>query len=248
VSTSPGEQPRAVGVLIIEPIGIVRSSLRMIFDLEDDIEVLGETGILPEGIALVRQLHRNVGTVVLVGLEFVGEADSFSLIRTIRTESPSLAVLATGTDLNQRSISRALFAGADGFIHKNSEPKRFVEAARRAAAGELVLEGLPRGALGEIVDGIDAERRAPSILTQRESSVLIAAGEGLTAREIARRLGLAERTVTTHLNHIYRKLGVSGRVAALSVAAQRGIRCYSPDARPRAVAADVGSGLPNESG
>jgi DNA-binding NarL/FixJ family response regulator len=217
---APREEPRRVGVLIVEPIGIVRTSLRMVFELERDMEVLGETGDVVEGIEAVRRLPRHTGVVVLVGLEFVGEKDAFSLIRTIRTEFPPLMVLATCTELNRRAVSRALFMGADGFIHKNSEPERFVEAARRAAAGELVLEGLPRGALGEIVEGIDAQRNAPSILTQRELTVLVAAGEGLTAREIARRLGMAERTVTTHLNHIYRKLGASGRVAALSVAAR----------------------------
>ncbi len=234
------QEARSVGVLIVEPIGIVRSSLRMIFEAEEGIEVLGHTGDVVEGIELVRRLPRYTGTVVLVGLEFVGQRDAFSLIRTIRTEFPALMVLATGTDLNRGAISRALFMGADGFVHKNSEPERFVEATRRAAAGELVLEGLPRGALGEIVEGIDAHRNGPSVLTARELSVLTAAGEGLTAREIARRLGMAERTVTTHLNHIYRKLGVSGRVAALAVAGQMGMVTTPPKiAFPQPAASDV---------
>jgi DNA-binding NarL/FixJ family response regulator len=227
VSSSAREQARTVAVLIIEPIGIVRASLRMVFDAQSDIEVLGDAGTAVEGMDLVRR-SRHAGAVVLVGLEFVGERDSFSLIRAIRTEFPSLTLLATGTDLNRGAVSRALFVGADGFIHKNSEAERFVEAARRAAAGELVLEGLPRGALGEIVEGIETHRSAPSILTEREVSVLVAAGEGLTAREIARRLGVAERTVTTHLNHIYRKLGASGRVAALAAAARMGIVRTAP--------------------
>jgi DNA-binding NarL/FixJ family response regulator len=223
VGTSSRENPRTVGVLIVEPIRIVRASLRMVFEAEGDMEVLGDASTVEDAIELVRGSPRKTRIVVLVGLEFVGEIDSFSLIRMIRAEHPSLTVLATGTDFNQRAVSRALFMGADGFVHKNSEPERFVEATRRSAAGELVLEGLPRGALGEIVEGMEARRNAPSVLTERERSVLAAAGEGLTAREIARRLGMAERTVTTHLNHIYRKLGVSGRVAALSVASQMGI-------------------------
>jgi two-component system response regulator DevR len=223
VATSAREKTRTVGILIVEPIRIVRSSLRMVFEADDDMEVLGDASTVEDAVELVRQLPRKTRIVVLVGLEFMGEIDSFWLIRAIRTEFPPLIVLATGTDLNQRAVSRALFMGADGFIHKNSEPERFVEAARRSAAGELVLEGLPRGALGEIVEAMDGQRNAPSLLTERERSVLAAAGEGLTAREIARRLGMAERTVTTHLNHIYRKLGVSGRVAALSVASQMGI-------------------------
>jgi DNA-binding NarL/FixJ family response regulator len=223
MGTSLREQPSTVGVLIVEPIRIVRSTLRTVFEAEPDMEVVGDASTIEDGVELVRRLSRHTRIVALVGLEFVGETSSFALIRTIRTEFPSMIVLATGTDFNQRAVSRALFVGADGFIHKNSEPQRFVEAARRSAAGELVLEGLPRGALGEIVEGMDAQRNAPSVLTDREQSVLAAAAEGLTAREIARRLGMAERTVTTHLNHIYRKLGVSGRVAALSVAAQMGI-------------------------
>ena len=119
-----------------------------------------------------------------------------------------------------------MFAGADGFVHKNSSPERFVEATRRAAAGELVLEGLPRGALGGIVEGVEGmvrQRTTTPILTEREQTVLIAAAGGLTAREIGRRLGVSERTVTTHLNHIYRKLDVSSRVAALSAAWRLGV-------------------------
>ena len=126
-----------------------------------------------------------------------------------------MIILATGADLHRGSISQGLFAGADGFVHKNSSPERFVEATRRAAAGEVVLEGLPRGALGGIVEGVESmerQRATTPILTDREKAVLVAAADGLTAREIGRRLGVSERTVTTHLNHIYRKLNEqSGR-------------------------------------
>src|SRR5439155_27221073 len=116
----------------------------------------------------------------------------------------------------------ALFMGADGFVHKNSTPERYIEATRRAAAGELVLEGLPRGALGGIVDQIDSKSNGPT-LTEREQTVLATAAEGLTAREIGRRLGVSERTVTTHLNNIYRKLGANGRVSAVSTALRIGV-------------------------
>jgi DNA-binding NarL/FixJ family response regulator len=145
-------------------------------------------------------------------------------------------VLATGTDLTGGAVSKALFVGADGFIHKNSQPERFIEATRRAAAGELVLEGLPRGALGEIVDGMEPRRKATSPLTEREQMVLRVAAEGLTAREIGRRLGVRERTVTTHLNHIYRKLGANGRVGALVAATRLGVLPASAPAAAGATA------------
>lgn len=218
---SSPRSPR-IGIVLVEPIGVVRASLHMVFDAEPDFDVRGVAADTVQGLELLRR-HGGRTRIALIGLEFGGDKDALWLIRSIRNAYPHLVVLATGTDLNGGTISKALFVGADGFIHKNSEPERFVEAARRSAAGELVLEGLPRGALGEILDGIGVRVTPTAILTDREFSVLEAAGEGLTAREIGRRLEMRERTVTTHLNHIYRKLGASGRVAALAAASRLGL-------------------------
>jgi DNA-binding NarL/FixJ family response regulator len=195
----------------------------MLFTAEPDIEVLGESADAETAFDIVCELKSHTQTVVLVALELSGEKDSFWLIRSIRDRFPQMTIVATSTDLHRGAISQALFFGADAFVHKNSAPDRYIEATRRAAAGELVLEGLPRGALGEIVEGLDRQRSTPTLLTERELMVLGVAAEGLTAREIGRRLGVRERTVTTHLNHIYRKLGASGRVAALSSAVRLGM-------------------------
>jgi DNA-binding NarL/FixJ family response regulator len=211
------------GVVIVEPVGIVRASLQMLFSAESDIEVLGESDDAETAFDIVCELKSHARTVVLLALELSGEKDSFWLIRSIRDRFPQMTIIATGTDLDRGAISQALFVGADGFVHKNSAPDRYIEATRRAAAGELVLEGLPRGALGGIVDGFDQQRSTPTLLTERELMVLEVAAEGVTAREIGRRLGVRERTVTTHLNHIYRKLGANGRVSALSTALRLGM-------------------------
>ena len=218
-----------VGVVIVESIGIVRASLHMLFAAEPDFEVLGEAQEAERALELISELPTHANVVVLAGLDFPGERDLFWLIRSIRDQSPTLVILATGSDLTRAAISQSLFFGADGFIHKNSSPDRFIEATRRAAAGELVLEGLPRGSLGEIVEGIDSQRTGRPTLTDREVDVLTAAADGLTARGIGRRLGVSERTVTTHLHHIYSKLGASGRVAAISTATRLGM--LSPEAR-----------------
>ena len=231
---------RRVGVALIEPIGIVRASLRMLFEAEHDVEILGEAAEPERALELAASLHGRSDAVALVGLELSGDRDALWLIRSIRDAAPQLIVLATGTDLTGGAVSQALFVGADGFIHKNSPPERFIEATRRAAAGELVLEGLPRGALGDIVDGMEPRRKALSPLTEREQMVLKVAAEGLTAREIGRRLGVRERTVTTHLNHIYRKLGANGRVGALVAATRLGVLSTSPAPAPLVDAAIAG--------
>ncbi len=234
--TSPKRTDPTAGVVIVEPIGIVRASLQMLFSAEPDIEVLGVSDGGETAFDIVCELKSHARTVVLLALELSGEKDSFWLIRSIRDRFPQVTIVATGTDLDRGAISQALFVGADGFVHKNSEPDRYIEATRRAAAGELVLEGLPKGALGEIVDGLDQQRSTPALLTERELMVLEVAAEGLTAREIGRRLGVRERTVTTHLNHIYRKLGANGRVSALSAAQRLGMLTL-PEAEHRSVIA-----------
>jgi two-component system, NarL family, response regulator YdfI len=203
----------------------------MVLRQAPDIEVLGTAADVDAALDLVAELRQRGSGVVLVALEMGGERDSLWLIRTIRDRMPELVILATGTDLNPDAISQGLFVGADGFIHKNSPAERFVEATRKAALSELVLEGLPRGALGGIVGAMEQQRASMPALTEREISVLTAASEGLTAREIARRLGVSERTVTTHLHHIYRKLGVNGRVSALSQAVRLGVVDFAAAAR-----------------
>jgi DNA-binding NarL/FixJ family response regulator len=230
-----GTEPSA-RVMIVEPVGVVRHSLRMLLAAEPDIEVLGESDDADRAFAITSELISHARAVILVALELSGVNDAFWLIRSIRDRFPQMTIVATGTDLHRGSISQALFVGADGFIHKNSAPDRYVDAMRRAAAGELVLEGLPRGALGEIVEGLDRQRPTPTLLTEREIMVLGVASEGLTAREIGRRLGVRERTVTTHLNHIYRKLGANGRVSALSEAMRLGVLALPEAERRSAIA------------
>src|SRR5437867_4446143 len=213
---------RRLGVIVIDPLPVVRAGLGLLIDDRHDMEVLAEAGDPAEGLEALARVRRS-RIVVLIGLGLLGEIDAFGLIRAVRERYPSHAVLAMGANAEPVAISRALFVGADGFVDKNIAPAEFLDAIRRSADREMVLIGPSSDAVGLIADGIDRRRELDMRLTHREREVLSVAAEGLTARQIADRLGVRERTVTTHLARIYGKLGVGNRLAAIRTAARSGL-------------------------
>jgi DNA-binding NarL/FixJ family response regulator len=213
---------RRLGVIVIDPLPVVRAGLGLLIRDRHDMEVLAEAGEPAEGLEALARVRRS-RIVVLIGLGLEGELDAFGLIRAVRELYPSHAVLAMGANAEPITISRALFVGADGFVDKNIDPAEFLDAIRRSADREMVLSGPSSEAVGRIADGIDRRRELDMRLTHREREVLSVAAEGLTARQIADRLGVRERTVTTHLARIYGKLGVGNRLAAIRTAARSGL-------------------------
>ena len=213
---------RRLGVILVDPLPVVRAGLAMLIEGRADMRVLAEAGSAEEALEALGSVRRSE-VVVLVGLGLEGEHDSYWLIRTIRERFPSSSVLGCGARSDPMAISRALFMGADGFVDKNVEPREFLDALRRAAEREMVLAGPPSEWVGAIAEGIERRREVETRLTDREREVLSVAAEGLTAREIATRLGVRERTVTTHLGRIYGKLGVGTRVAAIRAATVSGL-------------------------
>ena len=211
-----------VGVVIVDPVHTARAGIAMLIADQPDMEILGQSGSADEGLQAVRRVRRRARVVVVVSLSLAGDHDACWLIRQIRERCPQYVIVGSGITPARMTISRALFVGADGYIDTSSEPASFLDGLRRAGAGQVVMTGVPRDYLGEVADGIERQEEDPP-LTEREREVLSVAAEGLTARQIGSRLGLAERTVTTHLAHIYGKLGVGGRVEAITEAARAGL-------------------------
>ena len=214
---------RRVGVVLVDPLTMFRAALSVLLAAEPGIEVLAQAGSADDALAAVRRLRTKTAVVAIIGLELSGVRDAFWLIRSMRDSHPSLPILVTGSNVDGLVVSRALFVGADSFVHKDAEPRRFIEAIRGTAEGTVVLEGLPRGTFGAIAANIGRPPAAGYILTARETEVLTVAAEGLTARQIGRRLGVRERTVTTHLGRIYKKLGATSRVSAIALATNSGL-------------------------
>ncbi len=214
-----GSQARTrLAVVVVEPLHVIRAALSMFISKQPDMEVVLEADTAEGALDGLRRVVTPSSVIILISVALHGERDAFWLIRAIRDTLPSFIVLAMGPEVDEMTVSRSLFAGADGFVDKCATPEEFVDALRRSARDEIVLAGLPPGRLGAIAEGIDHQRKMEPPLTPRERQVIQAAADGLTARQIGRRLGMSERTVTTHLTRIYRKLGVSNRVAALAAA------------------------------
>jgi DNA-binding NarL/FixJ family response regulator len=213
----------SIAVVILDRPSVVRSGISLVIAAEPDMEVTAETPSPEEALAIVARLRGAGSVVVLVSLAIGGEHDALWAIRAFRERFPFVRVLCCGSRGEAVSVSRALLVGADGYLDKETDASRFVEALRRCSGGETVLEGLPENALGAIADAMGRQTGDGDTLSERQRGVLVLAAEGLTARQIATRLGLRERTVTTHLDHIYRRLGVSGRVAAISEGARMGL-------------------------
>jgi DNA-binding NarL/FixJ family response regulator len=225
--TQPPQDPAEphLGVALAEHPAVIRAGIAGVLRSTPGLDLLVETGSAEELLTALKALRGYRTVVVIVGLELPGDRTSLTLIRTVRDTLPSMLILACGSHVDESSVSSALFAGADGFVSKNVPVDEFVAAVTATAAGEVVLAGVPDGWLGRIADTIDepAPSGLTALLTPREVEILAAAADGLTAREIARRLDVAERTITTHFTRIYRKLGARSRIHAINMAAAAGL-------------------------
>jgi two-component system nitrate/nitrite response regulator NarL len=210
-------------VVVVDPLPVVRAGLEMLVEQHAGFELAGSADTAEAALSQIKSMKIHTGAVILVGLGLSGERDAFWLIRAVREQFPTSVVVACGANSDKKSISRALFTGADGFVDKGSPPEELFDVLRRCAAGEIVIGGEEADSIADMADAIDQQKDNQPTLTEREREVIQVAALGLTARGIGDHLGLSERTVTTHLGRIYRKLGVSTRVAAVSSATRAGL-------------------------
>ena len=202
--------PKQLEVVLVDALHSVRAGLRLLISGQAGMKVVVDAGSADETLDVLKELRRRSRIVMVVGLNLAGPHDGFWLLDMIRRLYPWIPTVACGANSDPPSISRSLFCGADGYVD-------------RIAAGEVVLEGLPPDWLGRVTEGIGRQRDATSLLTDREREVIAIAAEGLTARQIGSRLGVHERTVTTYLGRIYKKLGAGGRMEAVAAASRWGL-------------------------
>jgi NarL family two-component system response regulator LiaR len=200
--------------LIADDHAVVREGLRAFLDLQDGIEVAGEAA---DGREAVSEADRLRPDVVLMDL-VMPSLDGVEAMRELRTRVPQARVVVLTSFLDDERLIPALRAGAAGYLLKNVEPRELARSIRLAAAGEAMIDP---AVAARLVGALGEDRRAPDPgLTPREQEVLDLIERGFANKRIALELGIAEKTVKTHVSHVLTKLGVSDRTQAALYAAR----------------------------
>ncbi|MEV6311603.1 response regulator transcription factor [Streptomyces sp. NPDC051840] len=202
-----------VRILLCDDHAVVRAGLLALLGGESDIEVVGEAGSGEEAVALASRLGPDV---VLMDLQLGPGIDGVEATRRIAAAGAgAVHVLVLTTYDTDADITRAIEAGATGYLLKAERPEELFSAIRAAAQGRTTLSP-------PVASRVMARMRSPRpTLTERELDILGQLSRGLGNRDIARALFISEATVKTHLGRIYEKLGVDTRAGAVAVAKEQ---------------------------
>jgi DNA-binding NarL/FixJ family response regulator len=203
-----------VRVLIADDHPVVRSGVKGILESHPGFDVVGEAASGTEAVALALREHPDV---VLMDLQ-MPDLDGASATAQIKAGRPQTQVLVLTTYGTDADIVAAINAGAVGYLLKDAPHEEIARAVRAAARGETTLAPA-------VAQWLMQRVRPPSsgALSAREIEVLLLAARGLSNEEIARELFVSATTAKAHLVHIYAKLGVNDRTAAVTTALERGI-------------------------
>jgi DNA-binding NarL/FixJ family response regulator len=214
---------RAIRVLVADDHHLVRSGLRAMLDVQDDLDVVGEA---EDGQAALAAVDELTPDVVVMDIR-MPRLDGIEATRRLRARegAPQVLVLTT-FDLDEY-VYEALRAGAGGFMLKDAPPSQLAEAVRTVAAGDALLAPAVTRRLVERF----VRRPGPTTqqqedlarLTERELEVLLLLARGLSNTEIAGQLFLSEATVKTHVTRVLTKLGLRDRVQAVVMAYETGL-------------------------
>ncbi|MEV0713219.1 response regulator transcription factor [Asanoa sp. NPDC050611] len=202
-----------IRVLVVDDHAMVRQGLRSFLEVQDDLEVVGEAADGAEAVARAAEL---LPDVVLLDLRMPG-VDGVAALREMTARGLPCRVLVITSFTEPAAVLPAVRAGAAGYVYKDVDPPALAAAIRSVHLGHTLLHPEVARVLSE------GETADPARLTPRERQVLAEIGRGRSNREIARALGLAEKTVKSHVSAIFGKLGVQDRTQAALYAVRAGM-------------------------
>ncbi|MCC9307502.1 response regulator transcription factor [Kitasatospora sp. RB6PN24] len=209
-----------IRVLLVDDHPVVRRGLRAMVDELPELSAVGEAADGAEALSLLAELAERGQPrpdVVLMDLQMTGGMHGVEATRRITALPDPPAVLILTTYSTDADILTAVEAGATGYLLKDTPPEELVAAVEAAARGETVLAPpVAARLLGRVRDG------RPT-LSPREAEILQLVAEGLPNRQISKRLFISEATVKTHLVHIFEKLDVDSRTAAIAAGLAAGL-------------------------
>ena len=216
------EQNRSIKVLLVDDQELVRTGLRGILRARFGFEIVGE---LESGVGVVEAVAELEPDVVVMDVRMPG-VDGVTATRLLREADAATPVLVLTTFEDEEILAGALRAGAAGFLLKGVPAEDLQRAVRGVAGGESWLDPAVTGrVLSAYRDGPTPMLPVPEadLLTPREREVLALIGQGLSNTEIATKLTLGEGTVKTHIGHIFTKLDLRDRAAAVVFAFDHGL-------------------------
>ncbi len=205
-----------IGVFLLDDHEVVRRGLHDLLEAEDDISVVGESGLADEAIRRIPALRPQVAILDAR----LPDGSGIDVCREVRSVDPSIRALILTSYDDDEALFAAILAGASGYILKQVRGADLVEAVRTVASGHSLLDP---AVTARVLDRVRHGRTMPpelESLTEQERRILALIAEGLTNRQIAERMFLAEKTVKNYVSSLLAKLGLERRTQAAVLASK----------------------------
>jgi two-component system nitrate/nitrite response regulator NarL len=212
------DRERRTKVLIADDHPLFRGAIARVVEARDELDLIGGAQDGRQALEMIRDLRPDVAVIDIR----MPELDGSDVLAAIREEGLPTNVVFLSAFLDPKTVYEAVAAGAKAYLSKEAEPAEIVKAIEAAARGETILGPEVQTGLAEQIRFREESAARPR-LSDREHEVLKLIAQGLSAPEIGERIHLSTATVKTHLQHLYEKLGVSERAAAVAEGMRRGL-------------------------
>ena len=209
-----------IKVYLLDDHELVRRGIRELLESEGDIVVVGESGLAEEAVRRIPAVRPDVAILDAR----LPDGSGVEVCRRVRSVDPGIAALILTSYDDDEALFAAIMAGAAGYILKQVKGNDFVDTVRRVAAGQSMLDPAVTSQVLERLRRGPSQDPAIEQLTPKEQRILELVGEGLTNRQIAATLNLAEKTVKNYVSSMLAKLGLESRTQAAILATKQGAR------------------------